>query len=120
MTARDAWMDHHFVAGLYPGNQRANFAHDAGNVVAENVRQRDLDPRQTAAYPHVEMIQRAGAHFDQDFVGFDLRIGDLGNLENFRTAVLFEGDCFHGAEYRIEWKSVPTAPWALRLCRTSR
>jgi hypothetical protein len=41
------------------------------------------------------MIQRASAHFDQDFVVFDLRIGDLGILQNLRPAVLREDYCFH-------------------------
>jgi hypothetical protein len=41
------------------------------------------------------MIQRAGAHVDQDFIAFGLRIGDLGVLEGFRSAVLFEDDCPH-------------------------
>ena len=64
MPARDARLQHYFIAGMDPGNQLANFAHHAGNVVAENVRQRNLDSRQTAARPDVEMIQSAGFDFN--------------------------------------------------------
>src|SRR2546423_8854814 len=41
------------------------------------------------------MIQRAGAHFDQNFVCVDLRIGDVRKFQDFRTAVIFKDDCFH-------------------------
>src|SRR5712692_7550274 len=41
------------------------------------------------------MIQRAGAHFDQNFVGFDFRIRPFSELQNFRSAVLFKDDRFH-------------------------
>src|SRR5258706_6320664 len=95
MTARDSRLDHYFVARFYPGDQLADLTHHAGDIVAENMRQRDFNSRQAAAHPDVEMIQRAGAHLDQDFVGFELRIGNLGKLENLGSAVFFENDCFH-------------------------
>ena len=41
------------------------------------------------------MIQRARAHFDQNFIRFDLGIGNFAGLENVRPAVLREENCFH-------------------------
>ena len=98
MTTRNARLQHDFVTGFHPCDQITDFTHDPGNIVPENVRQRNLDPRQAAAHPHVEMIQRTGTHFDQDFVGFDLGISDLSELENCRAAVLFEDDSLHYKE----------------------
>ena len=88
MATRDAGLDHHFVAGFGPCHQVPNFAHHARYITPKNVRQRNFDSRQTVPHPHIEMIQRAGAHLDENFIGFDLRIRDFANLENFRPAVL--------------------------------
>ena len=88
-------MQHDFIIGFDPSDQLANFADHAGDIVPENMGQRNLDSRQTIAHPNVEMIQRAGAHFDQNFVCFDLGIGDFSDLQNLRPAVLFENDGFH-------------------------
>ena len=63
--------------------------------------QLNLYSRQTNPHPHVEVIQRAGAHFDQNFVCFDFRIGDFSELQNLRPAVLFENDGFHSCSGRF-------------------
>ena len=95
MAARNAGLHHHLIAGLCPGDQFAGIAHHARDIVAQNVRQRDLDSRQTTAHPHVEVVERARAHFDQNFVGFDFRVGDFGVLQHLRATVLREDDGFH-------------------------
>src|SRR6185369_4250937 len=59
MPARNAGLDHHFVARFDPRHELANFPHDASYIATENVRERNLDPRQTVANKNVEMIQRA-------------------------------------------------------------
>jgi hypothetical protein len=38
MAARDARLQHDFVADPYPTNQFTNVAHDTGNIISKNVR----------------------------------------------------------------------------------
>ena len=88
-------MKHHFVTGLDPGNQFADFAHNTGNVVAKYVRQRNLNSRQAPARPHVEVIQSAGFNFNQNFVRFDSWIRRVGVLQHLWPTMLVEDDSFH-------------------------
>ena len=80
MTTSDAGLDHYFLACFRPRDEVADFAHNAGHVAPKNVRQRNFDSRQTVTHPHIEMIQRARAHLDQNFIRFDLRAGNVGRL----------------------------------------
>jgi hypothetical protein len=41
------------------------------------------------------VIQRAGAHAHQDFIGTDLRLWNIFVFENFRTAMLVDSNGFH-------------------------
>src|ERR1041385_1550127 len=94
--------------------------HNAGNIVTENVRQRNFDAGQPVANPDVKVIQRARAHFDQHFIGFDFRTWNFGKLENFRSTVLLEDDRFHdaqrakGKERRAECRR--DLPTSISLC----
>jgi hypothetical protein len=88
-------MDHHLIAGLGPRYEFTRLAHNAGNVVAENVRQRDLDARHSAAHEDVEMIQRARFYLDEYFVRANVRVRDVRILEHLRTAVLSKNRGLH-------------------------
>jgi hypothetical protein len=95
MTARDAGLKHHFIADTHPGHECANFADNAGDIIPQNVRQRNLDSWQSISHPHIEVIQSARVHFHEHLIRFDYRIGDFGEFEDLGPAVLFEDDCFH-------------------------
>src|SRR6185503_20536803 len=96
MTARNTGMQQHLVSTSHPGDQAANLAHYSPDVVAENVWQWNINARQTTTRPNVQVIQGTSLHLDQNFVGLDSGIRHIGVLQNFRAAVLFEDDCFHG------------------------
>jgi hypothetical protein len=95
MAAGNAGLNQHLFAGLYPIDKITDSANDSGNVVAKNVRQRNLDAGEALACPDVEVIDAAGAHLDEDLVGFVRRVGKLCVFENVGTAVAVEDDCFH-------------------------
>ena len=46
--------------------------------------------------PNIQVIERAGFDPDQDFPGLENRERNVFKRELFRTAVLMEGDGFHG------------------------
>ena len=91
-------MEHHLVSRADPGNQCPDFTHDTGNVVAQYVRQRNINAWQSSSRPHVEVIQGTGFHFDQNIVCFDGRIRRVSVFQDFWPAVSFEDNSFHGAE----------------------
>jgi len=95
MSTGNAGMKHHFVAAFDPRNQGAYFADDAGNVIAQYVRQRDIDSRKASARPDVQMIQSARAHLDEHFVGFDHRVRRFSVLKHLWPAMLVKDYCFH-------------------------
>jgi hypothetical protein len=41
------------------------------------------------------MVEGAGAHLDQNFVGAHARLGPLLVAQNFGASVLVKDDCFH-------------------------
>ncbi len=88
MAAGNTGLDHHFVAGLCPGDEFTGFAHHSRDVVAENVRQRYFDARQSTAGEDIEMIQCAGFDFDENLIRADLRVGNIGVLQHLRPAML--------------------------------
>src|SRR5256885_762002 len=57
------------------------------DIAARDVRQWNSHPRQTAAFPDVEVVQRAGAHADQDVVGAEFGIGRLLEPQDLRSAM---------------------------------
>ena len=46
-------------------------------------------------FPHVQEIQRAGAHADQDLAGIELRLGRVLVPQDLGAAMLVEPDGFH-------------------------
>src|SRR5687768_3425583 len=88
MTAGNARMEHYFIARLGPRYEFTDLAHHAGDVAAGNVRQRDLDTRQSATHEDVEMIERARFYLDEYFVRTNLRVGYVRVLQHLGTAVL--------------------------------
>src|SRR5664280_1978980 len=56
---------------------------------------RQLHPRQSHADPEIEVVQRTGAHPNQDLIFAQHRIRNVLVLEDFRTAKLMDANCFH-------------------------
>ena len=54
-----------------------------------------LHTRQTSAHPQVKMVQRTGAHADQNLVLAQDGIGGVFVFENFRAAELMNANRFH-------------------------
>ena len=52
-------------------------------------------PGMPRAHEQIQMIQRAGAHPQQHFVGFDLRLGHVFVDQHFGPAVLVDACGFH-------------------------
>ncbi len=95
MTATDAGLQENLIAGLHPVHQLSRFAHDARDVVAEYVRQRNLYAGQPRARPNVEVIQSTRANLYQNFVCARARLGALFKTEDFRPPVFVEDYGFH-------------------------
>ncbi len=57
-----------------------------------------------AAHPEVEMIEGAGTNADEDFLAAKLRLGNVGEAENGRVAVMKEDDGFHERPPRSEMR----------------
>jgi hypothetical protein len=95
-AAGDSWSEDNFLADFYGGYVPADLRDLAGNVAARNVRQRDGNVGQSAADPEIEMVEGAGAHADEDFVGAKRGNRRVGVLQNFRAAVLLKDDGSHG------------------------
>jgi len=98
-SAADAWLEENFFADANAGDEFAGGGDFAGDVAAPYVtnvvRHGNLNAGDAFADPKIEMIQRAGADADEDFVGARRRIGHVRVGEDFRAAVLREDDCFH-------------------------
>src|SRR5262245_22224714 len=58
VTARDTWLQQHFLTRLNPCHKFANSLYYARNVVSQNVWKRNLYSGQALSYPDVEVIQR--------------------------------------------------------------
>ena len=55
----------------------------------------ELHAGDSGAHEQIQMIERAGAHPQQDFVGFDARLGSVFVDQYFRPAVLVDACDFH-------------------------
>ena len=93
MVAENHRRQEHARPRLDVGNVLADFSHFAGNVAAKNVRQRDA--AQPAAHPQIKMIQRAGAHANEDVIFAQNGIRRVFILKNFRTAEFMNANRFH-------------------------
>src|SRR5258705_6884048 len=98
MSARDTRLDHHFIARSYPRDELANFSCDAGNIIAEDMRQRNGDSRKAATDKNIEVVQRTGFDFNQDFACEYCRVRYFRVLEHLRPAMLFEDRCIHSTK----------------------
>jgi hypothetical protein len=96
-SAADAGLEEDFLADGDVGDEFADGGDFAGDVAAVDVRHGDLNAGNAVTNEKIEMVQGAGADADEDLVGAGARIGDVGVGEDFRSAVLGEDDCFHGA-----------------------
>jgi hypothetical protein len=67
----------------------------AGNIAAGNVGKRNGNAGQTVAHPEIEMIEGAGANADEDFVGVEVRFGNIGVMEHTGVAMLVKDNRFH-------------------------
>ena len=85
----------HSLARLESPNVLAHLEYFAGNVAAQNVRQ--LHARQSLAYPHIQMIERARPHPYQHLIFAQLRVGNIFVCQNLRSAELMNTNCFHRA-----------------------
>ena len=77
----------------------ADFCYFAGNVAAQNARQRNLDPGHSRTHEQIQVIQRARAHANQDIVHIgraNLRLRNFGVAQHFRPAVF-------GKDYSLHW-----------------
>ena len=98
VSARDARMQHYFIAGLDPVNNLSGLENYTRNIVAQNVRQRNIDVRQSAAHPNVEVVQGTRANFNQNFVGLNFWFRYVCRFQHIGPAVLAEYDCLHSRD----------------------
>ena len=78
------------IADFERGDVRADFAHDAAGLIADDVRLRHQ--RAAGAIQHVAAFDADGFHVDDDAVRVARRIGDVLVTEHLRCAV-FIVDC---------------------------
>jgi len=91
------------LAGLDGDDARACFFDYAGDVAAGNVRERDWYTGKAAAYPQVEVIERAGVYPDEDFAVTEFGLGNVGVAENVGAAVVVKEDGFHDGGRIVAW-----------------
>jgi len=60
------------------------------------------------------MVQGTRFYFNQNFVGLDSRIRNLGAFQYFWSAVLSENDCFHDAAILGAWLEIANLPQDLQ------
>jgi hypothetical protein len=87
----------HELARAQPGEGPAEGGDLAGDVVAEDVRQRDGASRLAETRPDVEVVERAGADADEHFAGSGGRIRDIFVAQHLRSAVRAHHDRLHGS-----------------------
>jgi hypothetical protein len=84
-----------FLANMDGVNLGANFGDLAGDVAAGNVRKRNRNTGQAAPDPEVKVVERTSMDVDQDFVGAEMRLIDIGVAKNAGITMLMENDGFH-------------------------
>jgi hypothetical protein len=89
--------EHNFLTHASTRDFRADLCDFSSDVAAGNMWKRDGNIRQSAADPQIEMIQSAGAHADENFIGAGLGLGDVDVLQNFGSTMLAEEDSLHDA-----------------------
>ena len=99
LPAAHARREQHAPARFHALAQFAHLDHFAGDVASQNVRHGKLHAGNAGPHEQVQMIQRAGAHAQQDLIGFDLRVGNIFVDQHFRRAVLMDAGSFHASQY---------------------
>ena len=87
-------MDGETLADFHARDAGAKRGDLAGDVAAEN--ERRLGDGQAFADPQVEMVQRAGAHAQDNLAGAGDGIGQSLENEVLRAAEVLQDDRFHG------------------------
>ena len=81
-TAREAGVDHHPVAGGNASHRGSHRLHHPRGIRADDVRQLELEPRQPARDPEIEVIERRHAHPHAHLVrALDGRLGEIAHGE---------------------------------------
>jgi hypothetical protein len=87
-------LNHHFITGVDPGNQLSYLAHDAGQVVPQDVGKGILIPGKPPRTTRRDDSARRRTFNRTSWLRF-LESSDLGVFfRTLRTAVLFEDDSF--------------------------
>src|SRR5208337_1980238 len=100
----DARRKDNFLADVDGADFGTDFGDFAGNVAAGDVGKWSLEAGEAAAHPEIEMIEGAGVNADEDFAAAELRLGDVGVVENGRVTVFLEDDRFHERPPRSEMR----------------
>src|SRR5206468_1410331 len=100
VSTRNAGLNHHLIARLYPRNKFAYFANRPSDVIAEYVRQGNLNARQSIPYEDVEMVQRRGFDFNKNFIRANFWTGNINVFEYFRSTMISENGGFHVGDCR--------------------
>ena len=98
LPAAQSGREQHAPAGLYALAQFAHAHYFARDVAAQHVRHVELHAGNAAAHEKVQMIERAGAYPQQDFIGFDLGLGSVFVDQHFRAAMLVDACDFHAVQ----------------------
>ena len=82
-------------ARLHTAAQFADGHHFAGDIAAEDARHGNFRARDALPDEQVEVIERGGAHAQQDLVGLDGGLGDVFVRQHLRPAVTVNSRDFH-------------------------
>ena len=99
LAAAHARRKQHAPARFHALAQLTHRHHFAGDIGAQHVRHGELQPRNSGAHEKIQVIERAGAHAQQNLVGFDRRLGSVFVYQRVRPAVLVNASDFHRYDY---------------------
>ena len=96
LAATESGREQHAPSGLHPAAQRAHLDNLARDVAAQHMRHGEPHAGDARAHEEVEVVQGAGAHADEDFVGLDGGLGRRFVNQLFRAAVPVNAGEVHG------------------------
>ena len=94
-AASDAGSEDDFFADVNGVDFGTDFGDFAGDIAAGNVRERNADAGYTFTNPEIEVIEGAGPYANEDFIVAEMRLVDVGVMENAGVTVMVEDDGFH-------------------------
>jgi len=103
-AAGDTGRKNHFLADVDGTDFGADFGDFTGDVAAGDVGKGGLEAGKAATHPEVKMIEGTSANADEDLAPAELRLGNIGVLENGRVSVFLVDDGFHERPPRSEMK----------------